>query len=89
MNMTMTKPIDRLCMQNAINTAIKMLSGFSNPNQFLSKSQENNSSCEKTLVNSAIQAPNEAPNICIATKSEEIHVTGHPGSVTPPTDIQQ
>ena len=83
--MTMTKPIDNLCMQNAINTAIKMLSGFSNSNEFLSESRENNSSCEKTLVNSAIQAP----NVYIARKSEEIQVAAHPGSVTPPTDIQQ
>ena len=83
--MTMTKPIDKLSMQNAINTAIKMLGGFSNSNQFLSGSQENDSSCEMTLAKTATQSP----NVCFTTKSEEIHVAAHPGSVTPSTDIQQ
>ncbi|MGB5053403.1 MAG: hypothetical protein WBO24_03295 [Nitrospirales bacterium] len=84
--MTMTKPIDRLSMENAINTAIKMLSGFSHSNQFLSGSQKNDSSCEMTLVDSAIQGP----DVRITTKSEEvIHATPHPVSVTPPADIQQ
>ncbi|WNM58371.1 hypothetical protein [Candidatus Nitrospira allomarina] len=79
----MTKSIRILSMQHAIDAATKILNEFSNSTQCFPESQENDSSCQMSLVDYAIQGPKASAE----AKPEEIIHPPPPISVTPPADI--